>query len=42
VAPVIQDWHVVLTDRPGIGLEVNDDFARTMVRSGTLFFGEEP
>ena len=40
--PVIQDGHVVLTSKPGIGLEVNDDVARRFVRPGTLYFGEQP
>jgi L-alanine-DL-glutamate epimerase-like enolase superfamily enzyme len=40
--PVIQNGHVVLNDKPGIGLEVNDEVARRMVRPGTAYFGEEP
>ena len=40
--PVIQNGHVVLTDKPGIGLEVNDEVARTFVRPGTEYFGERP
>ena len=31
-----------LTDRPGIGLEVNDEVARRYVRPGTEYFGERP
>src|SRR5215212_9788886 len=40
--PVIQNGHVVLTEKPGIGLEVNDEVARTYVRPGTEYFGEHP
>ena len=39
---MIQNGHVVLTDKPGIGLEVNDEVARRYVRPGTLYFGERP
>jgi len=39
---VIQNGHVVLTDKPGIGLEVNDEVARRCVRPGTDYFGERP
>src|SRR3954462_12842265 len=38
--PVIQNGHVVLTDKPGIGIEVNDEVARRFVRPGTQYFGE--
>jgi len=40
--PVIQNGHVVLNDKPGIGLEVNDEVAREFVRPGTEYFGENP
>jgi galactonate dehydratase len=40
--PVLQDGHVVLTDRPGIGLEVNDEALRPYLRPGTQLFGEHP
>ncbi len=40
--PVIQDGHVVLTERPGIGLEVDDDALRPYLRPGTELFGERP
>ena len=40
--PVIQDGHVVLNDRPGIGLEVNDEALRPYLRPGTQLFGEHP
>ena len=39
---MIQNGHVVLTDKPGIGLEVNDEVARRYVRPGTEYFGERP
>ncbi len=40
--PVIQNGHVVLNDRPGIGIEVADDIARHYLRPGTELFGERP
>lgn len=40
--PAIQNGHVVLTDKPGIGLEVNDEVAREYVRPGMEYFGERP
>jgi galactonate dehydratase len=40
--PVIQNGHVVLTDKPGIGIEVNDEVARNYLRPGTELFGERP
>jgi galactonate dehydratase len=40
--PVIQDGHVVLTEQPGIGLEVDDDSLRPFLRPGTELFGERP
>jgi galactonate dehydratase len=39
--PVIQDGHVVLTERPGIGLEVNDEALLRYLRPGTELFGED-
>jgi len=38
--PVIQNGHVVLTDKPGIGIDVNNDFARRLVRLGPEYVGE--
>jgi galactonate dehydratase len=40
--PVIQDGCVVLTDRPGIGVEVNDEALEKYLRPGTRLFGETP
>ena len=40
--PVIQQGHVVLTDRPGIGLDVNDEALIPYLRPGTTLFGETP
>jgi galactonate dehydratase len=37
--PVIQNGHVVVTDRPGIGLEVNDEALARYLRPGTELFG---
>jgi hypothetical protein len=31
-----------MTDRPGIGLEVNDEVLRNYLRPGTELFGERP
>lgn len=36
--PVIQDGAVVLTDKPGIGLEIDEDAVRTYLRPGTELF----
>ena len=40
--PVIQNGHVVLTDKPGIGLEVNDEVAREYVRPGRSISASAP
>jgi L-alanine-DL-glutamate epimerase-like enolase superfamily enzyme len=32
----------VLTDKPGIGIEVNDEVARNYLRPGTELFAERP
>lgn len=40
--PIIRDGHVVLTDRPGIGVEVNDDALARYLRPGTELFAERP
>ncbi len=40
--PVIQNGHVVLTNRPGIGLDVNDDALARFLRPGTRLFAEHP
>jgi galactonate dehydratase len=40
--PVIQNGHVVLNDKPGIGLEVNDEAIEKYLRPGTEAFGEHP
>jgi galactonate dehydratase len=40
--PVIQNGHVVLNDKPGIGLEVNDEVVHKYLRPGTVAFGEHP
>ena len=37
-----QNGHVVLTDKPGIGLEVNDEALVKYLRPGTTLFGEHP
>lgn len=40
--PVIQNGHVVLNDKPGIGLDVNDEAVQKYLRPGTVAFGEHP
>ncbi len=40
--PVIQNGHVVLTERPGIGLDVNDEALARYLRPGTRLFAEHP
>lgn len=40
--PIIQQGHVVLTDKPGIGVEVNDEALAKYLRPGTTLFGERP
>jgi len=40
--PVIQNGHVVLSDAPGIGLEVNDEALVPYLRPGTTLFGATP
>ena len=40
--PVIQNGRVVLTDKPGIGLEVNDEALVPYLRPGTTLFGMTP
>ncbi|MCX7384521.1 MAG: mandelate racemase/muconate lactonizing enzyme family protein [Alphaproteobacteria bacterium] len=39
--PII-DSYIHLNDKPGHGLELNDDVARAHVRPGTSYFGDEP
>lgn len=38
--PVIRDGFIELSDRPGHGLELNEDVARAHLKPGTTFFGE--
>jgi galactonate dehydratase len=40
--PVIRDGQVVLTDRPGIGLDVNDEALARFLRPGTRLFAQHP
>jgi galactonate dehydratase len=40
--PVIQNGQVVLTEKPGLGLEVNDDALGRYLRPGTELFAERP
>jgi len=38
--PIIQDGYLTLDDKPGLGLELNDDVCRQHVMPGTSYFGE--
>lgn len=38
--PVIKDGFIHLTDKPGHGLELNEDVARAHLKPGSTFFGE--
>jgi galactonate dehydratase len=40
--PIIRNGHVVLNDKPGLGLEVNDEALARYLRPGTTLFGPEP
>ena len=40
--PVIRNGQVVLTERPGIGLDVNDEALARFLRPGTRLFAEHP
>jgi L-alanine-DL-glutamate epimerase-like enolase superfamily enzyme len=37
-APLIQDGYITLPDKPGLGLELNDDCAREHMATGCAFF----
>jgi len=39
-APLIQDGHLVVPDRPGLGYEVNEEALARYLRPGTTLFGE--
>jgi L-alanine-DL-glutamate epimerase-like enolase superfamily enzyme len=36
--PVIQDGHVVLTEKPGLGVELNEDFLTSNLADGESFW----
>lgn len=36
--PLIQDGYITLPDRPGLGVELNEDVARAHLAEGTTFF----
>ncbi len=38
--PVIRDGFIQLSDKPGHGLELNEDVARAHLKPGSTFFGE--
>lgn len=39
--PVIRDGFIHLSDKPGHGLELNEEVARAHLKPGSTFFGEE-
>jgi len=39
--PLIQDGYVTLPDKPGLGVELNEDVARAHLEEGAAFFGRE-
>lgn len=40
--PVIRDGFIHLDERPGHGLELNEDVARAHLKPGSSYFGDEP
>lgn len=38
--PVIQEGYITVPDRPGLGVELNEDLARQYAKEGEPFFGE--
>jgi L-alanine-DL-glutamate epimerase-like enolase superfamily enzyme len=40
--PLIRDGFIDIPDRPGCGLELNEDVARAHLHPGSSFFGEQP
>ena len=38
--PLIKGGYLTLDDKPGLGLELNDDVCRQHVMPGTLYLGE--
>ena len=38
-APFYQDGHYVLTDKPGLGIELNEEVCRRHLAEGSTFFG---
>ncbi|MBX3062321.1 MAG: mandelate racemase/muconate lactonizing enzyme family protein [Anaerolineae bacterium] len=37
-APFVKDGYMTVSERPGIGVELNDDFAQTMLWNGDSYF----
>ena len=37
--PLYQDGYLLLNDKPGIGIELNEDYCRKHLSKGTTFFG---
>ncbi len=40
--PVIVDGNIHLDDRPGHGLALDEDIARTHLKPGSSYFGDQP
>ncbi|MER3404260.1 MAG: hypothetical protein C4289_03040, partial [Chloroflexota bacterium] len=40
--PIIRGGYIRLPDRPGLGVELNEDAAKKYLRPGTELFGERP
>src|SRR5438270_862061 len=38
--PLIKSGYLTLSDKPGLGVELNDEVCRQHVQAGTLYFGE--
>lgn len=40
--PLYQGGHIVLTDKPGLGIELDEDYCRKHLAKGSTFFGKSP
>jgi L-alanine-DL-glutamate epimerase-like enolase superfamily enzyme len=38
--PMVEDGHLKLNDKPGFGIELNEDYCRKHLSKGSSFFGE--
>jgi len=39
VPPIIQDGYIQLSDKPGLGLDINKDFATKYLLEGETWWG---